>query len=146
MEKISRIVRGNSRVASVDLKNSAPVRPGAPGFGRPTGESTAVNNKALSTADRAIAIHKEMNERKMANTEQTVVQNLADKFFMERMRRPQLEDVVAPGMGQVPSAEMAAPVEAAPSEDDAEVSEPVDSVTPPEQRYTPRGSYIDVRA
>lgn len=146
MEKISRIVRGNSRVASVDLKNAAPVRPGTPGFGRPVGESTTVNSRGTSTADRALAIHKEMNERKMANTEQTVVQNLAEKFFMERMRHPQLEDVVAPGIGQAPSLEVEAPVEAAAPSDEAEVSEPPESVTPPEQRYTPRGSYIDVRA
>lgn len=40
MEKISRILPSNPRVQAVDLKSSAPVRPGTPQFGRPVGISS----------------------------------------------------------------------------------------------------------
>jgi hypothetical protein len=35
MDKISGIIPGSSRVTSVDMKDSSPVRPGTPSFGRP---------------------------------------------------------------------------------------------------------------
>ena len=54
MEKISNIVRGNSRVASVDMKNSSAVRPGVPAFGRSVGESPHVTDKTETTAMRAM--------------------------------------------------------------------------------------------
>ncbi len=41
MDKISGILPGSSRVTSVDLNAASPVRPGTPGFGSPTGRSTA---------------------------------------------------------------------------------------------------------
>lgn len=37
MEKISSIIPNNSRVKSVDVQDSHPVRPGTPSFGRPVG-------------------------------------------------------------------------------------------------------------
>lgn len=126
MEKISHIVRGNSRVASTDLKNAAPVRPGTPSFGRPVGESTAVNTNATSTAARAVAMHNEMQERKKVGGPDEVVQQMADQFFMTRIARPQdpAEPTVAPVDG--------------PAEDEQPEA--------PKKAYTPRGSFVDVRA
>lgn len=139
MEKISRIVRGNQRVAAVDLKNAAPVRPGTPSFGRPVGESTALSSSASTTASRAVALHNEIVEQKKANSQERIVQNMADQFFMSRMRRPddmtteESISVSAPAVGDKPPA---------PAEESTE-SEPV--ATAP-QGYTPRGSFVDVRA
>jgi hypothetical protein len=147
MEKISRIVRGNSRVAAVDMKNAAPVRPGTPSYGRPVGESTTSQSKALSTADRAVALHKEMNDLKMANTHQTIVQNMADRFFMDRMRQPAVEE---PAVGLQPGAVESPPVEGEiPGgivDDGQEAAELGAVEAAPPQKYTPRGSFVDVRA
>ncbi len=128
MEKISQIVRGNSRVSSADLKNAAPVRPGAPSFGRPVGESTAVSHSPVSTAARAAALHAEITEQRRAHGPDKIVQQMSDQFFMSRIRRPE-EDVETVS----PDARMEAEMAEAP-----EMEEPVE--------YTPRGSYIDVRA
>ena len=80
MEKISRIVPGNSRVASTDMKNAAPVRPGMPTFGRPVGESTDVVHKSSSTASRAVALHNANIEAKKAASEERVIQKNADDY------------------------------------------------------------------
>lgn len=127
MEKISRIVRGNSRVASTDLKSAAAIRPGMPSFGRPVGESTAANVSSTTTAAKAVAIHNELLEKKKPGGDSQVVQQMADQFFMARIARPAEEPVdteegVAAEMPEVPEA----------------VEQP--------QGYTPRGSYVDVRA
>lgn len=148
MEKISRIVRGNSRVAAVDMKNAAPVRPGTPSFGRPMGESTAIQAKALSTADRAVALHKEINDNKMANTHQTIVQNMADRFFMDRMRQPAVEEPTLnpPGSVDAQPIDVAAPIDVDGPDGDQDMIEPSPIEAAPPQKYTPRGSFIDVRA
>ncbi len=135
MEKISRVVRGNARVASTDLKNAAPVRPGAPSFGRPIGESTAANPSATSTAAKAVALHKEMEEAKKARAEGAVVQQMADQFFMNRVRKPAEDEVhAAPDAG---TSEPAAPLEG----EDGEVA-----VGEQPKGFKPRGSFVDVRA
>lgn len=127
MEKISRIVRGNSRVAAVDLKNAAPVRPGTPSFGRPVGASTSVTNKTESTASRAVALHNELKELKKTQTKEQVVQEAADQFFMSRIRRPDDEVHVQPT-----------------TEFSDESSTALEEAQPSE--YTPRGSYVNVNA
>ncbi len=145
MEKISRIVRGNSRVAAVDLKSAAPIRPGAPSFGRPVGESTALKSSMMSTADRAVAIHKELNEAKLANTHETIVQNMADRFFMDRMRQSQSDEGVS---SEIPRVELSPPseVQVSPIEEEGqEASQEID-LAASSYSYTPRGSFIDVRA
>lgn len=141
MEKISRIVRGNSRVAAVDLKGAAPVRPGTPSFGRPVGESGTVTIRTTSTADRALALHKEMQQAKAASTQETAMQNMADKFFMDRVSRSEPE--VSEG---APPMQVGAPEMNAPAVDDAEAEPVAQSGSSQPRKYTPRGSYIDVRA
>lgn len=139
MEKISRVVRGNPRVSSTDLKNAAPVRPGVPSFGRPIGESTAANPSATSTAAKAVALHKEMEEAKKARAEGAVVQQMADQFFMNRVRRPAEDEIQGPPVA-------GAPAHASPVEADGEdiATEPVTGDPP--KGYKPRGSFVDVRA
>lgn len=133
MEKISRVVRGNARVASTDLKNAAPLRPGTPSFGRPVGESTTATPGTGTTAAKAVALHKEMQEAKKQHTESRIVQDMADKFFLNRMKEPD-ENAVG-----VPEGEL--PVHAATeegNESDIAIEQP--------KGYKPRGSYVDVRA
>lgn len=49
MEKISSILPSNSRVKSVDLEDSHPVRPGTPTFGRKEGWNSAKDKVTLSS-------------------------------------------------------------------------------------------------
>lgn len=58
MEKISGILPSNSRLKSVDLKNSQPSRPGAPNFGQRMGSTSA---------DR-LSLSEEATERMMQET------------------------------------------------------------------------------
>jgi len=132
MEKISRIVRGNSRVASTDLKSAAAVRPGMPSFGRPVGESTSAMSSSTTTAAKAVALHNEMLDRKKSGGDQ-VVQQMADQFFMTRIARPEEQ------MGDVQQPQ---PVAAAP----IEPNESVEEVAEQPKGYKPRGSFVDVRA
>lgn len=145
MEKISRIVRGNSRVAATDLKQAAPVRPGAPDFGRPVGNSTPAPLNRESTAQKAVAIQNEMNLAKKQAAEDRTIQRMADEFFMSKIRRPEPEPVhaeiiTAPDVAPIKPADgQPAPIKAA-SPDEADEAEP-----PRKQPYTPRGSFVDVR-
>jgi len=137
MEKISGIVRGNSRVTNADNKNAAPARTGMPSFGRPVGESTPTQVKSTSTASRAVALHNGMVEAKKAFSQERVISQMADEFFMKHSR-PE-----APIQNALPVPEIA--IEAA-STDDLVMGDEVQSIEVPQQEYTPRGSYIDVRA
>lgn len=155
MEKISRIVRGNSRVASVDLKQSAPLRPGTPGFGRAVGESSTAATKGMTTAQKAVAIHQEMLDAKKQAADERIVGQMADQFFMSRVRAPE-PGVQAPDIGDVDGDETikpenpvkspvaietpgkdAAPIEASASNSD----EPATSTRKP---YAPKGTLVDV--
>lgn len=150
MEKISNIVRGNSRVSSVDLKSASAVRPGAPSFGRAIGASPASTERETTTASRAVALHNAIVEKRRNEIEDRVVSNLADKFFMSRARRP--EETEAPAVEVVVNPSM--PQQTAPIEDQAGKTVPVEAkamaedALPEEQPegYTPRGSFVDVRA
>ncbi|HMN69425.1 MAG TPA: hypothetical protein PKC28_12865 [Bdellovibrionales bacterium] len=126
MEKISGIVRGNSRVAGPDSKSAGAARPGAPTMGRNVGESTVMPSKMGSTASRAVALHNGLEGVKKANVEARMISQMADEFFMSRSRAA-MEDVAQ---------DMSA-IDAPPAE--------VEGVQVP-QSYTPRGSYVDVRA
>ncbi len=57
MEKISGIIKSSPRVQAVDLRESNPVRPGTPAFGRPQGVSSL--NKPVNpmeTSTRAMSV------------------------------------------------------------------------------------------
>ncbi len=134
MEKISSIVRGSPRTASVDLKSASAVRPGALGFGRPVGESSLTTPKEGTTAQRAVALQAELAEKRAMGPDK-VIQQMADQFFMSRIRRPEEAREVA----------AASPVEQKVQAEEAQelfVSE--DEHAQP-NGYVPRGSYVDVR-
>jgi hypothetical protein len=143
MEKISNIVRGNSRVASTDLKSAGAVRPGALSFGRPVGESPQVNDRVESTASRAAGIQSELNEARKQRSNDRVVSEMADQFFMTRVQRPP-DEIAAPA---APKARMSA------AQEDA--SDAMDEISGDRQAgaeigqpsgFVPRGSYVNVKA
>jgi hypothetical protein len=126
MEKISRIVGGSQRVASVDLKNTPAVRPGTPTFGRPVGNSTQTDHDSMTTAQKAVELMVQRDDKKAAETRDTqMVRQMANNFFMSHTPSNETED----------------PVKAEAAMDDSAGAE----IEVPE-KYTPRGSYVDVRA
>ena len=139
MEKISGIVRGNSRVTTVDNKNAAPARTGMPSFGRPAGESTPAVSKSSSTASRAVALHNGMTEAKKAISQGRVISQMADDFFMSKARPGEI-----PVEDRLPMPLTAREVF---STDELALGElEGSSVEAPVKEYTPRGSLVDVRA
>ncbi len=143
MEKISNIVRGSSRVASVDLKNSSALRPGVPSFGRPMGESSHVNEKTETTAARAAAIQAELNEVRRGNNDHSV-QQMSNEFFNNRIRPSEVETLPSVTTGKVKVAPVVRAEEFEPSEE-MNVSDPHESEITQPAGFTPRGSYVDVR-
>src|SRR4051812_28793307 len=129
MEKISNIVRGNARVASTDLKSSGPVRPGTPSFGRDVSDTGKANIKFGDTASRAAALHNELEAKRTSKDE--VVSQMADSFFMTRIRRPDDKEaaVELPG-GEAPQHE---DLQTSSAQMEQEIVQP--------SGYTPRGSY-----
>lgn len=154
MEKISGIVPRNGRTAqAVDTKNAAAARPGMPAFGRPAGVSTQAVAKTSSTASRAVALHKGMREAKEAISQERVLNRQADDFFMSRVRRPEDQPVAPIESAPIHGAPVeGGPVSVAPIEGNVRSTEELvldgESVPLPEESrdYTPRGSYVDVRA
>jgi hypothetical protein len=138
MEKISNIVRGSPRVASVDTKSAGAVRPGALTFGRPVGESPQGNDRVETTAAKATAMQAEMNEARKVRAEDRTVANMSDQFFMSRVRRPEEE---APVKGKVAAREVDGETR---EELDGEERQSVEAAQP--QGYVPRGSYVNVHA
>ncbi len=149
MEKISGIVRGSARVASTDLKSASAARPGMPSFGRPMGESTQANVSSETTASRAVALHNEMLGKKKTGGDQ-VVQQMADSFFMTRIRRPNEE----PDQGDVQAGATPMPdnseVSELPKTDDLVLQKAKQSDEEEKDKqpagYKPRGTFVDVRA
>ncbi len=139
MEKISGIVRGNARVTTADAK-AAPARTGMPAFGRPEGESTPAVAKTTSTASRAVALHNGMTKAKEAISQGRVISQMADDFFMSKARPGEipLEDMLPV---ELPAKQAASTDELIVKADTEE-----ESMRPPAKDYTPRGSFVDVRA
>ena len=140
MEKISRIVGGNKRVAAVDLKNSAPVRPGTPSFGRPIGTSTQVDYDPRTTAQKAVELLNERDQKRAVQDRDTqIVQKMADAFFAQKARF--LEQ---PHSQPTQEFSEVAAGEGASNEAEAPIS--TEEPTEAPKQFTPRGSYVDVRA
>lgn len=139
MEKISSIVRGNSRVTTADSKSAAPSRTGMPSFGRPTGESTPALQKSTSTAQRAVALHNGMTEAKKAVSQERIISKMADDFFMSKVNPKEI-----PVEDMLPNPVITK--EAANTDELVVTDADEKSVEVPARPYTPRGSFVDVRA
>lgn len=87
MEKISGILPQSARVASVDLKESSPVRPGTPAFGRTEGVSSLRDAKIGQTASRAAKISEtQLDWRAKDMQNAATVRDLSDRFFKSNQR------------------------------------------------------------
>lgn len=140
MEKISGIVKGSSRVNNADLKNAPPVRPGAPGFGRPAGTSTSTSGSAASTAEKAVAKHKEiMDARRAAAEGSKIVRHMADKFFLQQGSTVE-DEAVSDVDINLPAAKEALK----PEIKTQNISEELEQITDPD--LIPTGSYLNVTA
>ena len=129
LEKISQIVRSNARVAAVDLNTSGSVRPGTPGFGRATPESRGASFKEISTADRATLAANELADQRRVS-EGKIVDQLAHDFFQGK------NDFAGP----------ATAVSAGPAATPAAIRNAMSDLGPAPSGYTPRGTFVDVRA
>lgn len=82
MDKISGIIPSSSRVASVDMRDAPPVRPGTPSFGRPEGVSSLRDAKIGQTAARAGRINQERLDWKSKDMQNAAVaREMSDRFF-----------------------------------------------------------------
>lgn len=151
MEKISGIIPSSARVASVDLKESGPVRPGTPGFGRPEGASALRDAKIGQTASRAAKLSQEQLDWRSKDMQNAAtVRELSDRFFNGN-KKSAVDDVIE---GITEKEMNAAPLAPARTSVPAgfnmpNVSLPMETATEetsqPEGLH-PRGSFVDVRA
>lgn len=79
MEKISGIIRGNSRTRKTDTSGSQPIRPGAPTFGRPEGR---VTRNEMSVKDE---VSFSPEARQLADTEKVdIAKEVSNKFALKK--------------------------------------------------------------
>lgn len=89
MEKLSSILPSNARIRSVDTKDSKPVRPGAPSFGRPEGNISVQDRFTVSreAVDRAAQdLSALRNGKEFARAK--MVEDISNKFFETRLQEP----------------------------------------------------------
>jgi len=89
VEKISGIIRGNSRTSTVDLRSSGATRPGAPSFGGPVGVSTNQVPRFSSTPPMASELPGQMDDTGMtaveiANSELSSASDVTPKGYHPR--------------------------------------------------------------
>lgn len=94
MEKISGIIPGSARVTAVDMRDTSPVRPGTPAFGRPEINKGVDDLKQElgmnSTSQKAIAAHNELTDWRSKDAKHAaVVGELTDKFFVKPQKEPE---------------------------------------------------------
>ena len=104
MEKLSSILPSNARVKAVDLKDSHPVRPGVPTFGRPEGRNTVADRVSISglSQEQAAAdtlLYRNPKEASRAK----IVSDMSKKFFETKIKeyeKPETlsEDVMQSGL------------------------------------------------
>ncbi|MFN7262519.1 MAG: hypothetical protein ACK5RO_10955 [Pseudobdellovibrionaceae bacterium] len=87
MEKLSGILPSNARLKSVDTKDSKPVRPGAPDFGRPKGSNSVQDRMNISAQALQLAAddHLAFKDAKEATRTQ-IVKDVTEKFFNNRLK------------------------------------------------------------
>lgn len=84
MEKISGIIPSSARVSSVDLRDSHPVRPGVPSFGRLVGSSPPSQRITRSHLDTML--ERPMTDREVQQYGKAkIIDDLSSGFFMRRL-------------------------------------------------------------
>ena len=86
MEKLSGILASSPRVASVDMSEAPPARPGAPLHGRKTGRNTIADRVSLSQRARELASDEILMKRDPKEFSRSKkVEELNKKFFDTRL-------------------------------------------------------------
>ena len=144
MEKISGILASSPRVTSADLKESGPIRPGAPGFGRAEGSSALRDRKNEVDVQRTSqAIQQTMQDWRGKETlHSNLAKEMSDRFFMQERPAAQAAAISA---AEAHESELEPESVVAQSLSPLEPeSDEVESAVP--QGLYPRGSFIDYRA
>lgn len=144
MQKISGILAGSPRVMSVDMKEAPPVRPGAPGFGRPEGVSSL---RERASAVDALRKARELQDGLAAQRTQDsgqaeIAAKMSDHFFMRnRSEANPVEPTGGDMIVAIPIEEVTVASRPAGFKNDAAdaLREPV---MDPDALY-PKGSFID---
>lgn len=147
MDKISGILPSSSRVAAVDMKESGPVRPGTPAFGRAEGASALRDAKVGQTASRAVKLREEQldwRSKDMKNA--ATVRELSDRFFKGNDKSATEQTVEHITENEMNTAPLAAARESRPAGFDIAALETAADEAPQPDGLHPRGSFIDVRA
>lgn len=87
MQKISGIIPSSSRVTTVDMRDSSPVRSGAPSFGRQIFKPE--NRLSKSNVDKALSNELISGSGKKDMQNSKVVTNMASDFFMHKSSNAQ---------------------------------------------------------
>jgi hypothetical protein len=155
VEKISSIVPRSRRVASADLAAAPAVRPGAPSYGRPIGESTIGTKDLMTTAQRAVAEQQRMlDERKQSAQLPKSVEEMTNRFFLQKalVEKTKVDipaiNIPAPAIAPPVSAEAASIAEdsqeLADINGEIDVAFGADSADAQADEYVPVGTYLDV--
>ena len=131
MLKISGIIPNTARVASTDLSDAHPVRPGVPTFGRPVGRSQSGDfNVRTELPMMDIRTARELEHSQIVN-------NITNDFFMNKKR-----DVAEPiGIGNIGIKEVNTNPVGAPVVEQQYAAE---SNTVEDPEYLRHGRYLDV--
>ena len=140
MQKISSILPSSPRVLSVDMKESNPIRPGTPGFGRPEGIST-LRSRPEDTTLKASEIQNKMADWRSKDTQKAaMVKDLADRFFADKKTEVEPKTEVKP----ISAEETVQVAEAPPQESESyeELPELSSPISNPNGGPYPKGSFI----
>lgn len=88
MEKMSGILPSSPRVTSVDLKDSPPARPGAPGLGKKTGRNTVADRVTLSPRAKEMASEETLLGKKAQEVSRVKAVNEINRKFFETRLKP----------------------------------------------------------
>lgn len=158
VEKISGIVPASARVQGVNIKDSQPLRPGVPTFGRPVGISSLSEGRRLTTAEKAVAAHEGLMARRSGDAHKpAIVTDMAAQFFMKNQTQASepIRDLdinynldIGPTSYTPLAEELDVPsleseLELAPAHEERLALAEADAET---HDYTPPGSYLDIKA
>lgn len=100
MEKLSSILPTSSRVASVDLDEAPPARPGAPTFGRKEGISTVRDRVTLQEGIKNASAETLYGRNPKDAAHAKMVEDLSRKFFNTRLSDKQKDPVLSEKINQ----------------------------------------------
>jgi hypothetical protein len=124
MDKLSNVLPTSPRVKSVDLRDAHPMRPGAPGFGTPTG-STSHDRLSISETARDQALQERM-AAPMETARAKIASEVTRNFFENRISEPAAGSLNSHG--------------------EDEIMAPIETLQPQKPQAQPRPAKLDLQA